>query len=1086
MNVVRLTAKRLSALAAISTAALLAACGGGGGSQDPVVAVDPPEVSLAPVAGDITSLVVPGAELANAKIDARLNNATGPVEVWATLDTPAIAAMQSKRAAEMGLEPGELFREMKAAKIAAAASKGKPGAAAVESAALKTIRGELPAHRQKLVSQQNSFAAAMKSMGGEELGRVNVTHNAVALRIDAARLKDLAATAGVVKLRPVVHYELNLSETVPYVGGAALQASGFDGTGMRIAIIDSGIDYTHRNLGGPGTTAAYAEAAGVDANDPKSGLPNALFPNSKVIGGYDFVGDKWSGGAGSPERTEDPNPIDYWFHGTHVADIAGGASLDGTHKGMAPGATLYAVKACASVSGSCNGIALIKAMDFSVDPNGDGDFEDAADVINLSLGSNYGQPEDDLSYAVGVAVELGVVVVASAGNGGDVATIVGSPSSEPGAISVAQTQVPSAKSAFIDVVAPTSIARRITQVGEADFAPVTGPLSGDVVYVGRGCKADPALGIAADDPYLADPAGKVALIDRGACGFSTKIDRAARAGAKAVLIGLIAPGAPFPMGLTAGSSVFVPSLMITQANSTAIKGRLTAGEVVKVNFDVVSVSGSMRATSSRGPSNQYNFIKPEIGAPGASVSADVGTGSGEAPFGGTSGAAPMVSGAAAQLLQAFPNRTPLQIKAMLMNNANTQVLTDPVGAPGVLAPIARIGSGELRVDRAAKADFLAINQSQKSAALSYGFQAVATFGSFTQQLRLRNFSNEPKTVQITPDFRYADDRNSGAVSIVAPASVVIPARGGVTVPVVLTVNASKLPAWAQDARDIAAAGPTFSRNEYDGYITLNDGSKSITVPWHIMPRKAADFKITGGGSTTSPITVFNAGVASSATEVFALTGESRRAYSNEVPGRGDDLTYTDLRSVGVRLAAPDVLQFGISTFGRRSNPVYPSGYEVDIDVNRDGTPDFAVFNGLLNSTSTLSVVKILNLATGTIQAFYFIDADFYSGNMILTAPLSAMGLTENSTFDFTVLSYDNYFTGNISETIGPMTFTPAKPKFALEGGGITLNVPSGVAGQVRSTAVAGGDVASPSQLGLLFLHRGNAGDNESRALKISR
>jgi minor extracellular serine protease Vpr len=1074
MQVFQTAVRRASTFAAIGAAAFLSACGGGGGTPEPA-AIDPAVQSLAPTLGDVTGLAVPAEDSVASKIDPRVRTLSGAVDVWVQLDTPSMLEMQAKRSVEMGLEPGELFRQMKAAKLAAA--KSKTGSAAVaESAALKTIRAETAPHLAKVAAQQNAAMANFKSLGADELGRVDVAHNAVALRVDAARIKELAKTAGVVKVRPVVHYSLTLSETVPYVGGAALQAAGLDGTGMRIAVVDSGIDYTHRNLGGPGTTAAYAEAAGAGPADPKSGQANALFPNSKVIGGYDFVGDAWSGGANSPERTEDVNPIDYWFHGTHVADIAGGI------KGMAPGATLYALKACASVSGSCNGVALLKAMDWAVDPNHDGDLEDAADVINLSLGSDFGQPEDDLSFAAGWAVEIGVVVVASAGNGGNVATVVGSPSTESGVISVAQTQVPGAKSPFVDIVSPASIARRIAQVGAADFAPVTAPLSGEVAYVGRGCVADPTLGIAADDPYLANPAGKVAMIDRGACGFSVKVQRAAQAGAKAVLIANNTAAAPIPMGLTAGTSVFVPALMIGQANGNAIKGALSAGQAVNVNFDVAALIGSMVSTSARGPSNQTNAIKPEIGAPGASVSARFGTGTQELPFGGTSGAAPVVSGAAALLLQAFPERTPMQIKAMLMNSANTQILTDPVTQPGVLAPIARIGAGELRVDRAAQADLVAFNPSQKSAALSYGFRAVATVDSFTQNLRLRNFSREPKTVQIANEFRYANDAASGAVTVIAPASVTVPPRSGITVPVVITVNAALLPAWAQDARDIAAAGSTFAANEYDGYLNITDGGKKISVPWHIMPRKAADLRVTGGATTKAPINLVNTGAATAVTEVFALTGTSSRVNPNDLPLPGSNLSYTDLRAVGARLAAPDTLQFGISTFARRSNPVYPSGYEVQIDTNRDGVADFAVFNQLLNAQSSLSVVKVLNIAAGTVQAFFFIDADFYSGNMILTAPLSAMGLTDASTFDFTVLSYDNYFTGQVSEVIGPMTFTPAKPKFALEGGGIRVTVPTGVAGQLRSVAVAGGDVASPSQTGLLFLNRGNAGERGEASL----
>ncbi len=119
-------------------------------------------------------------------------------------------------------------------------------------------------------------------------------------------------------------------------------------------------------------------------------------------------------------------------HGTHVADIVAGKSADGSHKGVAPGASLLAVKVCSAVSTSCNGVALLLAMDFALDPNGDGDISDAVDVINMSLGSDYGQIEDDLSEASTDAVKLGVVVVTAAGNGANRPYIVSSPSIAPG------------------------------------------------------------------------------------------------------------------------------------------------------------------------------------------------------------------------------------------------------------------------------------------------------------------------------------------------------------------------------------------------------------------------------------------------------------------------------------------------------------------------------------------------------------------------------------------------------------------------------------------------------------------------------
>jgi minor extracellular serine protease Vpr len=1048
----------------------LAACGGGqDNSSEPAA-----QAGAARSEGASARLALPAGEVVARKIDPRLRGARGPVEVWVSFDEPSVAALQAQRAAALGVGEGEQHRESRAARLSATRS---------ESAAAATVRAETVSHRNKLAQMQTAMGTSMASLGAVELGRVSISHNAMAVRVDASQIKALAAMNGVAKVRPVVHYKLHLSETVPFVGGAALQKSGFDGTGITVAIVDSGIDYTHRNLGGPGTLEAYAEAAGADANDPKSGLPNALFPSAKVIGGFDFVGDKWSGVAGGPPRTEDPNPIDYWFHGTHVADIVGGASLDGKHKGMAPGAKLLAVKACASVSGSCNGVALLKAIDYSLDPNGDGNLDDAADVINLSLGADYGQPEDDLSFAVGNAVELGVVVVASAGNGGNVATVVGSPSSEPGVISVAQTEVPSARAATVRVNTPASIARLITELGLAEWAPITAALAGDLAFVGRGCPANPALGIAVDDPYAANPAGKIALIDRGACDFSGKVDRAARAGARGVLIGLIAPGAPFGLALGTGS-VFVPTAMIPFADASAIKGRLAAGEAVSITLDTVAVAEAMRSTSSRGPSNGRNLIKPDIGAPGASVSADVGTGTGETVFGGTSGAAPMVAGAAAQLLQAFPKRTPLQIKAMLMNTAKTDILSNPIAEPGVLAPIARIGSGELRVDRAAQTDLIAFNPSQKSASLSYGFKAVSSFGAFTETLRLRNFSDTPKQVRISSQFRYENDRASGAVRVLTSPVVVVPPRGSITVPVVLTVDARKLPDWVQDGADLATAGKTFADNEYDGYLKLESDGKAITVPWHIMPRKASDLFVAGGGSTRAPFFLFNAGVQEATTEVFALTGTSSRVPNADLPQPGSNLSFTDLRAVGARLAAPGFVQFGISTFGRRSNTLYPSGYEVQIDTDRDGKADYAVFNSELAPDSGLVAVFVSNIATGESTPYFFVDADFYSGNMIFTAPLAAMGLTDTSTFDFRVLSYDSYFTGNVSDSIGPMTFTPGTPKFAVEGD-VTKKVPRNRSLAVPFTAVTGGDVASPSQSGFLLLHRGDAG-TESATVVVRR
>ena len=114
--------------------------------------------------------------------------------------------------------------------------------------------------------------------------------------------------------------------------------------------------------------------------------------------------------------------------------------------------------------------------------------------------------EDDLSYALAQAVHLGVVVVASAGNSADRPYIVGSPSSQPEVLSVAQTAVPSAKT-YPLVLTIAGVPTTINNTNTVDWAPLGTGFTGDVVKLGRGC---PAPDVAVEDPYLGNPAGKVA------------------------------------------------------------------------------------------------------------------------------------------------------------------------------------------------------------------------------------------------------------------------------------------------------------------------------------------------------------------------------------------------------------------------------------------------------------------------------------------------------------------------------------------------------------------------------------------------
>jgi subtilisin family serine protease len=153
---------------------------------------------------------------------------------------------------------------------------------------------------------------------------------------------------------------------------------GSRGEGVTVGIIDSGIDYMHPALGG------------------------GFGPGFKVRGGHDFVDN-------------DPDPMDLHGHGTHVAGIVA-ADGDGLY-GVAPGADLYALRVL-DADGRGRMSHILAAIEYSVDPDGDGDPSDHLDVVNMSLGSNNGSPNDPASVAVDNASALGVIFVVAAGNNG--------------------------------------------------------------------------------------------------------------------------------------------------------------------------------------------------------------------------------------------------------------------------------------------------------------------------------------------------------------------------------------------------------------------------------------------------------------------------------------------------------------------------------------------------------------------------------------------------------------------------------------------------------------------------------------------
>jgi subtilisin family serine protease len=459
--------------------------------------------------------------------------------------------------------------------------------------------------------------------------------------------------------------------SVKFIGAEAAYAQNIHGEGMRVGIIDTGIDYTHKMFLGEGTEEAYKN------NNPA--LTNMAFPGKKVVGGVDLVGTEYD--AASPIFAKhipvpDLNPLDEAGHGTHVAGTVAGLG-DGvnTYNGVAPSADLYAIKVFGA-NGSTSDEIVIAALEYAVDPTGDLSFKEQLDVVNLSVGSDYGNAHTMYSHAVKNLVHGGTVVVASAGNSGDKNYVTGAPAVVDDAISVASSIDNMTQNIFFstiqfsftnDVMNAEAVEGAITK----PLAEVT-ELKGEVI----------AVGFADADfvPPLKDQIkGKVALIDRGRVAFSEKIKRAQEAGAIGVVVANNVDEDPFTMG---GEGKFaIPGVMITKTTGAMIRTQLAVGVVTvdlksTVKIDKPWLIDTISSFSSRGPRSEDGMIKPEITAPGSNiVSAERGGGEKGVLMSGTSMAGPHIAGVMTLLKQKYKNLNALELKSVLMGDA---VLSDIV------------------------------------------------------------------------------------------------------------------------------------------------------------------------------------------------------------------------------------------------------------------------------------------------------------------------------------------------------------------------------------------------------------------------
>ena len=432
-------------------------------------------------------------------------------------------------------------------------------------------------------------------------------------------------------------FSLYLDKSVPFVGTEIPRLNGITGEGIKIAVIDTGVDFNHPDLLGWG-------------------------PEGKVIGGYNFIQE------GEP-------PMDNNGHGTQVAGVI---AADGQVKGVAPKAKILAYKVSEDGDAVSSDL-IIKAIEKAI--------EDKADIINISLGVN--KTNTQIDSAVTQALEKEIFVVTAAGNDGPGLGTIGSPGKNFGSVTVGATynNLTSSLVATLEVnEKPFTV---IPMVGSTNLDE---PIEASITVGGYG-KENDLIGINVTDSIL--------LVERGSdvegelLYFSIKETNSANAGAKALIVYNNEPGI-FLGELThefvePGYQPRIPVVSIDREEGLEIKEMIKDDNFASLhlffNPDFVA------HFSSRGPVSPF-YIKPDIVAPGAYINTTQNNG-GYNFTSGTSYAAPHVSGAAALLIQKNPGIHHHEIKSLLLTTV------EPVSdAYGQEFSLNDAGTGRLNIARA--------------------------------------------------------------------------------------------------------------------------------------------------------------------------------------------------------------------------------------------------------------------------------------------------------------------------------------------------------------------------------------------------
>jgi subtilisin family serine protease len=1095
--------------AAVLTAALLVSVAGMSGAS----AQDTP--ADRPLAGSVSPAVIDEAGVRGGP-SPRLASARGDVTAFVELaGTPAVDAFNAERAA--GSDP-------EAAKQAARSARRM-----TESAA-DAVVGDL--------RMRDASATLLATTTNAVPGAI-VTAN-------AATLREFTSREDVVSVRPVVPKTRTNSGAVQLTGTlASWERTGFLGDGLRIGIVDDGVDYTHADFGGPGTTAAY------EAIDPAKADPS-YFPTAKVAGGIDLAGDDYNaaGDKGAAVPKPDPNPISCGHHGTHVAGTAGGLGVnaDGSTftgdyakltpeavgemrigPGSAPKSQLYAIK----VFGCAGTTSLTaKALDWALDPNGDGDFTDRLDVVNLSLGSNYGAPDDPDSLFVRKLAANDVLTVFAGGNGGDLYDIGGSPGNTPEALTVASTRDASVLRDAVEVTSPSEVAGEKPGQFSQNFEGYDKlDLTAAVVPLSEGNANGCAPFSKADKAAVAGAIVWLEWDDNGStreCGSVGRADNAEAAGAKGVL--LTSTMEHFSAGIAGNAGI--PVFQLAAAATAELRPALAdatlevrlsgAGRVSLPTHDdsLVDTVSVFTSRGVRGPS-----VKPDVAAPGDTItSALSGSGSGRAVLSGTSMAAPHVAGVAALVRQAHPEWSVEEVKAAVINTAGHDVHDD---AGHNYAP-QRVGAGRIDTEAALTNEVVAyVHDDPGAVSVTFGTVEAAWPVSLSKTVKVANLGGSQvefgvayEGVTRQPGVRYELSADSLSVDPNGVAKVTVTLKIDDPTALRKIIDPTMETTQSGMARQFLA--------DASGRVVFTPRSGTdvaLRVPVYAAPKPVSDITTPGRISyrrqqSEAVLNLGGRGVAQGAgsaayqslVSMFELQATSGRlpecnARLSERCTINGTATAGDLRYVGAISTAPQakrrsdpdnaLLAFGIATWGDWANLGSNTIPFVDIDTTGDGQPDFESYVTKAPGTDVLLVNTVdLNQPDSPVVdtqpvngQLGDVDTNVFDTNVaVLPVSIAALGIdpaADSHRISYTV-GTTGYYTAPGSDLIDsvarPMSFDVLAPTYWVQGEGEPAL--SYLARPGTALVVHTGPAAAGASSGLLALHHHNGRGNRASVVQV--